>query len=91
MIEFFMREKLMGRSVKMAKSKDKRLKAACHMPQGLRKSQPGKEYDIEQDEVLRWIKDQPGLIEFLFNKLYSWGYIRYDPQTGTWGGTGNDD
>ena len=83
--------KLTGRSVRMAKSTDKRLKAAYIMPQELRKRQPGKEYNIEQDEVFRWIKDQPVLIEFLFGKLYDWGYIRYDPNTGTLGGAGNDD
>lgn len=91
MTEFFMLGKLTGRGVRMAKSTDKRLRVAYTMPRGLRKRQPGKEYDVEQDEVLAWVSSQPELVNVLVSKLGDWGYIRYDPETGTWGGAGNDD
>lgn len=73
----------------MAKSTDKRLLVALDMPQGLHKRQQGKEYDPEQDEVLMWMKQQPGIMSFLFERLQQWGYIAYDPGTGTWGGAGH--
>lgn len=69
----------------MAKSKDKRLSVAEHMPP-LRRKQPETEYDTEKDEVLKWVSSQPGLAGFLVSKLKDWGYIRYDPETHTWQG-----
>ena len=71
----------------MAKSKDKRLSVAEHMPP-LRRTQPETEYDTEKDEVLKWVSSQPGLVGFLVSKLKDWGYIHYDPETHTWKGVG---
>lgn len=73
----------------MAKSKDKRLQIVLDMPAGLRRKQPGEEYAPEKDEVLAWMKDQPGIMNFMFEKLKFWGYIVYDPETGAWGGAGH--
>jgi len=72
----------------MAKSQDKRLAVACQMPGGLRKTQPGCKYQLEHDEVLAWVMTQPDLVSFLVSKLAAWGYIRYDRESGTWGGSG---
>lgn len=69
----------------MAKSKDKRLLVARHMPP-LKKRRPETEYDAKKDEVLKWISNQQELMWFLADKLRDWGYIRFDPETHTWQG-----
>lgn len=69
----------------MAKSKDRRLETAKHMPV-LHKKQAGEEYDAQRDEVLQWVSKQPELVSFLVSKLADWGYIRFDPETRTWQG-----
>lgn len=70
----------------MSKSVDKRLELAFGMPAGLRKKQPGAKYSLEQDEVLAWVRNCPELVNVLVTKPKDWGYIVYDPSTGTWGG-----
>ena len=74
----------------MAKSVDKRLELALSMPGGLRRKQPGEEYCPEKDEVLAWVTRQPALVGVLVSKLKDWGYITYDPGTGTWKGAGHE-
>lgn len=66
-------------------SHDRRLEIARQMPP-LRKTPFGKKYDASQDEVLRWIKEQPELLNLLADKLRSWGCITFDKVSGTWKG-----
>lgn len=66
-------------------SRDRRLLVANDMPP-LFRTQPGKKYNYDDDDVLKWIAARPGLLGFVFDKLRACGYISYDPDTGKWQG-----
>lgn len=75
------------------KSKDKRLFVAKDMPP-LYRSLPGNMYSYKNDEVLKWISQRPGLLNYLFDKLSASKYILYNSETGKWQGENyepNDD
>lgn len=74
----------------MARKKSKLLEAGKDMPI-LYHSFPDEPYDPKQSQVLRWISEQPELMEWIFRQLKSAGYITYIPQFGAWKGVGNDD
>lgn len=60
--------------------------ALCRTPLGR-----GAEYRYEADEVLAWIREQPDLQQWLFGKLQSRGYIKYDPERHVWFGVQAED
>lgn len=66
-------------------SKDKRLFIGKEMPP-LKRTQPGEKYSYKNDEVLKWISQRPGLLNYVFDKLAGNGYIVYNKDTGEWQG-----
>lgn len=77
----------MNKTIKMRKKRiqDRRLQVALKMPP-LRRKQPNALYEVNADEVTCWIKRQPELILFMFDKLKDNGYIKYDSERGIWQG-----
>ena len=72
----------------MARKKSKLLEVGKEMPL-LYHSFPDEEYDPTQSQVLRWISEQPELMEWIFRQ--STGYVIYEPQWGAWRGVGEHD
>lgn len=48
--------------------------------------QPGKDFSLDDSEVLAWIMSQPEVMEYIFDRYNSKGAIEYDRETGTWMG-----
>lgn len=71
------------------KARDKRLLVAKKMPV-LRRKQLGKEYSLQNDNVLAWISKQTELLAYVSDKLAHEGYIEYDSKNGTWKGVDYD-
>ena len=74
---------------KEKRSKDKRLFVGKEMPP-LYRTLPGQEYSYKKDEVLHWIAQRPGLLNYVFDKLNFGGYIEYNPETRKWTGVNYD-
>lgn len=74
----------------MNQKKSKLLEVGKEMPL-LYHSFPDEPYDPKQSQVLRWISEQPELMEWIFRQLKSAGYVIYDPQWQAWRGVGNHD
>lgn len=49
-----------------------------------------KKFDIMKSEVAAWLVEQPGIRQFVFNKIREAGMIAYDGETGTWKGVGTE-
>ena len=81
MILQFNEVKNMGRAL----SRDKRLRVGRKMPALLRR-QPGQAYVPEADDVLRWVSEQPELLDYVFELLSRRGHVTYNPETGEWKG-----
>lgn len=47
---------------------------------------PGQDFWYSDSEVLKWIANQPTLLNFVKDQLRSAGYITYDATTGKWTG-----
>lgn len=47
---------------------------------------PGQDFWYSESEVLKWIANQPLLLNFVKDQLKSAGYITYDATTGKWTG-----
>lgn len=71
-------------------ARDKRLLVAKNMPP-LRRTQPERDYNYNDDEVFKWISERPGLLNYVFDKLSIGGYIEYNPDTGKWQGVDFED
>lgn len=72
----------------MAKKKGKKpklLEVGKSMPRLYHKI-PNEDFDYDKSQVLKWISNQPELLNYLKYKLYNLGYIEYDKTTGTWKG-----
>lgn len=69
----------------MTRKKSKFLEVGKEMPL-LYHTFPDEEYDPTQSQVLRWISEQPELLEWIFEQLRSTGYIVYDSDWGAWHG-----
>ncbi len=74
----------------MKKIKDARLQVAKQMPPQFR-TQPGQTYSYGNDEVLQWIAKRPSLMNYMFDKLRTNGYLVYDKSTGKWQGVAYDE
>lgn len=74
----------------MTRKKSKLLEVGREMPI-LYHRFPDEEYDSTQSQVLRWISEQPELLEWTFRQLKSTGYVIYESQWGAWRGVGNHD
>lgn len=75
----------------MKPSRDKRVVAVIHMEQKKRKPVPDAAYRIEEDELLRWVAEQPELLNYLISLLAGWKYIRFDRETHSWKGVACED
>jgi len=60
-------------------------KAARGMPP-LRHSVPGQDYDVRQSEVVRWLVQQPDILQIVFESVKDHKEIVFDRDTGTWRG-----
>lgn len=47
---------------------------------------PGQKFDIKKSEVIRWLIDQPEILNHLWDRLKFSGYVEYDPETRLWTG-----
>lgn len=65
--------------------RSKKLESGKQMPPLYHKL-PGKEFRYSDSEVLKWISNQPTLLNFVKDQLRSAGYITYDATTGKWTG-----
>ncbi len=45
---------------------------------------PGRPFRLEDSEVVRWLLDQPAVVQALFGRAKN--YLRYDGSTGKWSG-----
>lgn len=64
---------------------DKRLLAAKNMPP-LERRKNGEEYDYKNDEVLKWISEQPQMMDYLLGVLQRRGCVEFNSVNGTWQG-----
>ena len=46
----------------------------------------GSKFDIRTSEVVKWLLDQPKIMQKIFNLAMNSGTIVYDPDTGEWRG-----
>lgn len=67
------------------KVRTKKLEIGKKMPP-LFHNLPGQDFWYSDSEVLKWIAEQPLLLDWLKNQLQSAGYITYDAITGKWTG-----
>lgn len=67
------------------KVRSKKLEIGKKMPP-LFHTLPGQDFWYSDSEVLKWIAEQPLLLDWLKNQLQSAGYITYDAITGKWTG-----
>lgn len=73
----------------MKKQISSKLNIAEKMPP-LYHSIPGQNFDIKNSEVVKWLIEQPEILQYLFDKI-SHNYLQYDSATGKWKGIDNCD
>lgn len=56
----------------------------------LRHSIPGKDFNIQKSEVMKWIMQNPDAWNFIWNNIKQSGSVIYNPDTGTWQGVDYD-
>ena len=67
-------------------SHSKLLAIAKHMPPLYHKL-PGEVFDIMESEVVKWLIQQPEILNYIFNRINGkTPYIVYNPTTGKWQG-----
>lgn len=70
----------------MAKTKrSKKLDVISKMPP-LRHSVPGKPFDVNESETVRWLIGQSDVLNYLWGHVRQLGYVTYDSETGKWRG-----
>ncbi|RDW21049.1 hypothetical protein CWR48_04205 [Oceanobacillus arenosus] len=52
---------------------------------------PGEKYSRNNSEVLKWLSERPGLIEYIFDQASNAKEIYYNPATGRWQGADWED
>ena len=60
-------------------------KRVAQMPPLLH-SLPGEEFDIMKSEVVRWLRDQPTILQAMFDYWKDSGAIVFNRETGQWKG-----
>jgi hypothetical protein len=65
--------------------KNKRLLIAKQMPELKHKAGEGS-FDITKSEVLKWLIQQPDILNYLMDQVKDKGLIKYNPERGTWYG-----
>lgn len=51
---------------------------------------PGKQYRVEDSEVVAWLVKQPGVLEWLWNRVAKTGIIAFNDELGAWQGIGRE-
>ena len=69
----------------MRTQRSKLLDAVKRMPE-LRHSIPGKEFKIQNSEVIKWLIMQPEILNYVWNNIKQSGFVKYDSVTGKWTG-----
>lgn len=64
--------------------KTKKLDSAKNMPPLFHKL-PGQEFDMKKSEVIKWLIQQPDILQYIFDKLKD-EHLIYDPISGKWRG-----
>lgn len=67
------------------KRRNKNLKFAANMPP-LYHTLPGEDFSHDKSEVLEWISERPGLLNYVFSHAANAKEIFYDSSTGKWQG-----
>lgn len=57
----------------------------------LRHSIPGKEFNIKNSEVVKWLLENPVVWNYVWNNVKESGAVSYDSDTGKWQGVDYDD
>lgn len=52
---------------------------------------PGQDFWYSNSEVLKWVANQPTLLNWVKDQLKTAGYIVYNPEIGQWKGVDYDD
>ena len=68
----------------MRRKRSAKWNVACEMP-ALRHSMPGKDFDVRDSEVAKWLCAQPDIMQLVFESVKGVNII-YDANTGTWQG-----
>lgn len=59
--------------------------AATLMP-ALKHSDPTDQFHISKSDVVKWLRDQPAILQAMFNFYKDSGAIIFDKETGLWRG-----
>ena len=72
-----------------SKYKAEKLSKVSKMPPSYHKL-PGKEYDPKNAETIKWMIQQPELLEYLWDHVKQSKFVEYDKETGLWIGVDYD-
>lgn len=75
----------------MAKRKRSKMLDAARIMPPLRHSIPGKEFNIKNSEVVKWLLENPVVWNYVWNNVKESGAVSYDSDTGKWQGVDYDD
>lgn len=51
---------------------------------------PGEKFDIEKSQVIKWLIQQPEILDWLYMRMVSSRMIKYNPDTQKWVGVNYD-
>ena len=75
----------------MAKRKRSKMLDTARIMPPLRHSIPGKEFNIKNSEVVKWLLKNPVVWNYVWNNVKESGAVSYDSDTGKWQGVDYDD
>ncbi|WP_312072034.1 hypothetical protein [Anaerotignum propionicum] len=67
------------------KIRSKNLEIAKRMPP-LSHTIPGRPFEIKQSEVVKWLLNQPDILNYIWNNIKNSEDVFYNPDTGKWQG-----
>lgn len=71
------------------KKRSKKLNVAKKLPPSYH-TIPGQEFEINKSEVVRWLINQPDILNYLWDNIKQSKDVEYDPETGIWTGVDYD-
>ena len=72
---------------KMKKFKNSKMYQVAKKMPPLYHKLPGKDFDVLKSQVVRWLMNQPEVLDYIWNKLKQSGAVVYDPESGRWKGS----
>jgi hypothetical protein len=72
------------------KKRSKKLSVARNLPPSYH-TLPEKDFDIKKSEVIKWLIDQPEILNYLWDNIKQSGDVEYDAETGIWTGIEYED